>query len=111
MIVNPADPKDAAIMFRYRGYRGLLFRWSGCVLCFLLAGILLPIGRFVCRSREITVPGKFEAYLAAVPPREFYAALAMERLFPVAPLPCRRMFSVKMQRTKTSMHSCWKMYF
>ena len=93
VIVNPADPKDAAIMFWYRGYLGLLFRWSGCAVCFFLAGIMLLIGKFVCRSREITVPDKFEAYLAAVPPRDFYAALAMERLFLRSglPPPCPKM--------------------
>lgn len=78
VIVNPSDPQDCAIMFRYRGHRGLL-RWADCALFFGLA--MLVFGLFVrgLRRRDITVPDKLKAYLASFPPDRIDAAMKVGR--------------------------------
>jgi len=80
VIVNPADPRDCAIMFWYRGRWGLI-RWIECAFYFLtslLAGILFLRA---LRPGKIVIPDRLKTYLAEFPPERIADALQLERAY------------------------------
>ena len=78
VIVNPDDPRQSAVMFKYRGHWGWT-RYFECIF-FYLASLLAGASFFRTLSRKTKeVPAKLKSYIASIPPERFYAALDMER--------------------------------
>lgn len=77
VIVNPADPRDSAIMFWYLGYWGLI-RWLPGIAMYLGSLVFLVLYRII-RPPVIHIPEPLKAYVESIPPAEFFAALDRER--------------------------------
>ena len=80
VIVNPADPRDCAIMFWYHGHWGLI-RWIECVFYYLVS-LLAGIPFFLAlRPGRLVIPDRLKTYLAEFPPERIAAALQLERAY------------------------------
>ena len=77
VIVNPADPRDSAIMFWYRGYWGLI-RWLPVIGMYLCTLVIVVLYRII-RPPVIHIPEPLKAYVESISPAEFFAALDRER--------------------------------
>lgn len=78
VIVNPDDPQDCAIMFRYRGY-GWLLRYTDC-MCFgfiflIVSGIFISL----LGQKVPVIPDSLKKYLKTFSQEQFDAALKRER--------------------------------
>ena len=91
VIVNPADPRDSAIMIWYRGYWGFFDRFLICTFVFLGALAALAVFLHTLAWKRMIVPEELEAYLKTFPP---------ERLRSAAKMKCRgrEISSIEMRR-------------
>lgn len=78
VIVNPEDPRDAAIMFWYRGY-GWLLRYTDCMFFGLIFLIMSATFVSLLRQKVPVIPDSLKKYLATFSPEQLQAALKREK--------------------------------
>jgi hypothetical protein len=78
VIVNPADPRDSAIMIWYRGYWGFFDRFLFCIFVFIGALAALAVFLHTLAWKRTIVPEELEAYLKTFPPERLRAAAKMK---------------------------------
>ena len=79
VIVDPGDPRNSAVMFKYVGHWGLFFRYGHSALLFFCSLVLSGILIKMMIVRKIEVPSQLISYIAAIPLERFFAAAKMEK--------------------------------